>query len=298
LISIIQRTDRQTEKILLESIEERDPKLAESIRANLFLFEDIANIDNRSLQLVLREVSPQDLALSLKGVSQEVHEKVLSNLSTRAADMLEEELELMGRVRRSNVEEAQGKIVAVIRRLAKDGMTMVIVTHEMDFARDVANRIFYMDEGLIYEEGSPAQIFENPQKEKTRIFIHRVRSWRHEVLSRDYDLYAMNGQIETFCEKQMLGKTARHNLLLLLEEILQLYKSVLGQIRLSVSVEYSEKTEQLELSFTSNSATGNLLESDNPDDELPILIIRNHAEQIHFESVDGAERLQLVVKRS
>ena len=121
LISIIQRTDRQTEKILLESIEERDPKLAESIRANLFLFEDIANIDNRSLQLVLREVSPQDLAMSLKGVSTEVHEKVLSNLSTRAADMLEEELELMGRVRRSNVEEAQGKIVAVIRRLDEKG---------------------------------------------------------------------------------------------------------------------------------------------------------------------------------
>ena len=189
------------------------------------------------------------------------------------------------------------EVLAVIRRLAKDGMTMVIVTHEMDFARDVANRIFYMDEGLIYEEGSPAQIFENPQKEKTRIFIHRVRSWRHEVLSRDYDLYAMNGQIETFCEKQMLGKTARHNLLLLLEEILQLYKPALGRIRLSVSVEYSEKTEQLALSFTSNAATGNVMESDNPDDELPILIIHNHAEQIHFDSAEGADRLQLVVKR-
>jgi hypothetical protein len=86
--------------------------------------------------------------------------------------------------------------------------------------------------------------------------------------------------------------------LLLLEEILQLYKPVLGQIRLSVSVEYSEKTEQLALSFTSNSATGNVLESDNPEDELPILIIRNYAEQINFESVEGADRLQLVVKRS
>jgi flagellar motor switch protein FliG len=121
LISIIQRTDRQTEKVLLESIEERDPKLAENIRSHLFLFEDIAKVDDRSLQLILREVSPQDLAMSLKGVSPEVHAKVLRNLSTRAADMLEEELELMGRVRRSSVEEAQGKIVAVIRRLDEKG---------------------------------------------------------------------------------------------------------------------------------------------------------------------------------
>ena len=121
LIGIIQRTDRQTEKILLEAIEERDPKLAETIRANLFLFEDIAKIDDRSLQVVLREVSPQDLAMSLKGVSEDVHEKVLGNLSRRAAQMLEEELELMGRVRRSSVEEAQGKIIAVIRRLEDKG---------------------------------------------------------------------------------------------------------------------------------------------------------------------------------
>jgi flagellar motor switch protein FliG len=121
LIGIIQRTDRQTEKVLLESIEEQDPKLAETIRTQLFLFEDIKNVDDRSLQLILREVNPQDLAMSLKGVSTELHEKVLRNLSNRAAEMLEEELELMGRVRRSGVEEAQGKIVAIIRRLDEKG---------------------------------------------------------------------------------------------------------------------------------------------------------------------------------
>lgn len=133
LISIIQRSDRQTEKILLEAIEERDPKLAETIRANLFLFEDIAKIDDRSLQVVLREISPQDLAMSLKGVSEEVHEKVLGNLSRRAAQMLEEELELMGRVRRSSVEEAQGKIVAVIRRLEDKGEIEIDVGGVDDF---------------------------------------------------------------------------------------------------------------------------------------------------------------------
>lgn len=133
LISIIQRTDRQTEKILMEAIEERDPKLAETIRANLFLFEDVAKIDDRSLQVVLREVSPQDLAMSLKGVSEDVHEKVLGNLSRRAAQMLEEELELMGRVRRSSVEEAQGKIIAVIRRLEDKGDIEIDVGGVDDF---------------------------------------------------------------------------------------------------------------------------------------------------------------------
>ena len=99
----------------------------------VFLFEDIAKIDDRSLQVVLREVSPQDLAMSLKGVSEEVHEKVLGNLSRRAAQMLEEELELMGRVRRSSVEEAQGKIVAVIRRLEDKGDIEIDVGGVDDF---------------------------------------------------------------------------------------------------------------------------------------------------------------------
>jgi flagellar motor switch protein FliG len=117
----------------MEAIEERDPKLAETIRANLFLFEDIAKIDDRSLQVVLREVSPQDLSMSLKGVSEDVHEKVLGNLSRRAAQMLEEELELMGRVRRSSVEEAQGKIIAVIRRLEDKGDIEIDVGGVDDF---------------------------------------------------------------------------------------------------------------------------------------------------------------------
>ena len=75
---------------------------------------------------------------------------------------------------------------------------MAIVTHEMDFARDVSNRVFYMDEGTIYEEGAPQQIFENPQKEKTRAFIHRIRTFNHRILSVDYDLYAFNGEIERY----------------------------------------------------------------------------------------------------
>ena len=103
------------------------------------------------------------------------------------------------------------EVLAVIRRLAKEGMTMAIVTHEMDFARDVSKRVFYMDEGLIYEEGSPQQIFENPQKEKTKAFIHKIRSFNYHIDSPDYDLYAMNAEIEHFCEKHVLSKIMINN---------------------------------------------------------------------------------------
>jgi polar amino acid transport system ATP-binding protein len=92
------------------------------------------------------------------------------------------------------------EVLAVIRRLARNGMTMAIVTHEMDFARDVSNRVFYMDEGLIYEEGTPQQVFENPQKAKTRAFIHRIRSITRHITSTDFDLYALKAEIEHFCE--------------------------------------------------------------------------------------------------
>ena len=70
----------------------------------------------------------------------------------------------------------------------------------MEFARDVSSRVFYMDDGLIYEEGTPQQIFENPQKPKTKAFIHRIRSYRHHIASPDFDLYAMNAEGEKlFC---------------------------------------------------------------------------------------------------
>ena len=120
------------------------------------------------------------------------------------------------------------EVLAVIRRLAKEGMTMAIVTHEMDFARDVSNRVFYMDEGLIYEEGPPQQIFENPQREKTKAFINRIRSFSYHIDSPDFDLYEMNAEVEHFCEKHVFSKKKINSVLLLLEELLELFKKTIG----------------------------------------------------------------------
>jgi polar amino acid transport system ATP-binding protein len=189
------------------------------------------------------------------------------------------------------------EVLSVIRRLARDGMTLAIVTHEMDFARDVSSRVLYMDEGLIYEEGTPERIFENPQKEKTRAFINRIRSLSRRIGSPDYDLYALNAEIETFCEKQILSRKTRHNLLLLVEELLQIYAPHLPTAPLELTLAYSEKKESLELICESFGDALNPLDKDLLPDELGLAIIRNLAESIEYRREDDRNRLTLRMKK-
>jgi polar amino acid transport system ATP-binding protein len=190
------------------------------------------------------------------------------------------------------------EVLSVIRRLARDGMTMAIVTHEMDFARDVSTRVFYMDDGLIYEEGTPEQIFDNPQKAKTRAFIHRIRSFHYRITSPDFDLYAMNGEIEAFCEKQILPKETRHELLLLMEELLLLYRPRLSQTFLDLAIEYSEKTGRLEVACESTGDFGNVLEQEDLSDGMGVMIVRNLTENLQFQREDGRSVLKLLMKKS
>jgi polar amino acid transport system ATP-binding protein len=189
------------------------------------------------------------------------------------------------------------EVLSVIRRLAKEGMTMAIVTHEMDFARDVSNRVLYMDDGIIYEEGPPEQIFEHPQKEKTRAFINRILSYTRRISSPDYDLYAINAEIEAFCEKQILPKKARNNLLLLVEELLQIYAPYLGPIVLDMTITYSEKNDRLELICESTGEQANPIESAGLDDELGLMIISNLTESIDYQWLNGKNRLQFLIKK-
>lgn len=190
------------------------------------------------------------------------------------------------------------EVLSVIRRLAKDGMTMAIVTHEMDFARDVANRVLYMDEGLIYEEGTPQQIFENPQKEKTKAFINRVRSFNYQISSPDYDLYAMNAEIETFCEKQILPKKTRHNLLLLVEELLLICNPRLSMAILDLTIAYSEKKETLEVVCESSGDALDPFDKNLQPDELGLNIIKNLADNIEYQRVNNKNRVTLMMKKT
>ncbi|GAA0418583.1 flagellar motor switch protein FliG [Actinoplanes capillaceus] len=121
LVDIINRADRTTERLILEALETRSPELAEEIRRRMFMFEDIVNLDDRAVQLILRQVEPADLATALKGVPVSVRDKVTGNLSERGRENLLEEMDLLGPVKVKMVEESQAKIVGVIRSLEDSG---------------------------------------------------------------------------------------------------------------------------------------------------------------------------------
>lgn len=117
LVRILTYVDRGTEKTVLEQLDQDVPEIANEVRKKMFVFDNIIQLDDRSLQRVLREVDTRDLALALRGAPEALREKVFKNLSSRAADMLREEISMMGPVRLRQVEEAQQRIVAIIRRL-------------------------------------------------------------------------------------------------------------------------------------------------------------------------------------
>ena len=112
-----------------------------------------------------------------------------------------------------------GEVLAVIRSLAREGLTMMIVTHEMKFARDVSTRILYMDEGGIYEDGPPEQIFETPQRERTRAFVKRLKTFEREIESPSFDFIEVSTGIEEFGRKQFLSQRKINSLQMVFEEL-------------------------------------------------------------------------------
>ena len=133
LVDIINRADRGTEKLIMEGLENRDPVLAEEVRSRMFMFEDLINLEDRAVQLVLRQVETGNLAIALKGVASVVHAKIMANMSERAAITLAEEIELLGPVRVQSVEEAQTEVVRVIRELEESGQIIVRRGEEDEF---------------------------------------------------------------------------------------------------------------------------------------------------------------------
>ena len=179
------------------------------------------------------------------------------------------------------------EVLGVIRRLAGTGMTMVIVTHEMQFARDVSTRVLYMDQGIIYEEGPPSQVFDNPQKEATRTFINRIRNL--EWLTEDYehfDIYALTTEVEQLCEKHFLGPARKNDIMHLVEETMQLCLGTDNQpetlsrrelIRqtggILLFVSYAEKTNQINVRFSADARLETILNSARDEDGLGMMII-------------------------
>ena len=125
IVSILNTVDRSTEKHIMETLEIEDPELADSIRRKMFVFEDILLLDNRSIQTVLREVDNNELAIALKNANDDVQKLIFDNLSSRLASMIKEDMEFMGPVKLKDVEEAQQKIVNIIRKLDDSGEIVI-----------------------------------------------------------------------------------------------------------------------------------------------------------------------------
>ncbi|MCH5433908.1 flagellar motor switch protein FliG [Leptospira interrogans serovar Canicola] len=125
VVEILNLVDRGTEKTIIEALEEEDPELAEEIKKRMFVFEDIVLLDDRAIQKVMREVDNSDLAKALKSVDTEVQEKIFKNMSKRAANLLREDMDFMGPIRIKDVEDAQQKIVNIIRKLEDAGEIVV-----------------------------------------------------------------------------------------------------------------------------------------------------------------------------
>ena len=125
VVEILNSVDRGTEKHIMESLEIEEPELADEIRKKMFVFEDVLLLDDRAIQRVLREVDNSDLGIALKAANEQVQNAIFSNLSKRLAVMIKEDMEFMGPVRMKDVEEAQQKIVNIIRRLEDAGEIVI-----------------------------------------------------------------------------------------------------------------------------------------------------------------------------
>ena len=175
-----------------------------------------------------------------------------------------------------------GEVQAVIRDLAKTGKTMMIVTHEMNFARSVSSRVFYMDEGGIYEDGTPEQIFGSPARDRTRRFIQRLKVLELEIKSRDYDFPGTVSRIEEYCRKNLVSPKMCYRLQLAFEELVQqIILPALEKPEISVVIEYSEETGEVVMNMDLAGASVNPLES---ADELSLSILKAEVSEIKCDN--------------
>jgi len=132
IAEVLNLVDRSTEKAILDGIESNDPDLVEQIRRLMFVFEDVLKVNDKGIQAVLKEVDNEELCLALKTASDTLKEKIFANMSARASELIQEDMEYMGPVRLSDVEQAQQRIVDVVRRLEEAGEIIISGRGERD----------------------------------------------------------------------------------------------------------------------------------------------------------------------
>ena len=180
-----------------------------------------------------------------------------------------------------------GEVQAVIRDLAKSGKTMLIVTHEMNFAKSISNRVFYMDEGGIYEDGTPQQIFEAPQKELTRRFIYRLKVLELLIENRAFDFYGAGSEIDRYCIQNDIAPRIKYRIRLAFEELTQqMLMPVLELTPLHVAIEYSGAAEQASVTVRYG---GERFSPEEGENELSYRMLKQSTQELRYTFDPTAE---------
>lgn len=189
------------------------------------------------------------------------------------------------------------EVLAIVRKLAQTGLTLMLVTHEMSFAREFANRVLYIDEGGIYEDGSPEQVFNAPQKTKTVTFINRLKIFEEHIESAGFDIVGMNARVEIFFQKYGLDKKRLYGLQLLLEELLVLllrerFSALAPDIELSA--QYADEKKVVNVNISYGGGAFDPFAADGGD--LGVMLIRGFCRGKDYEYSEGKNMLTLILK--
>ena len=180
-----------------------------------------------------------------------------------------------------------GEVQAVIRDLAETGKTMMIVTHEMNFARSICNRVFYMDQGGILEDGTPEQIFDHPQNEQTRRFIRKLKVLELLIENREYDFENAGVAIDQYCLRGNIPPRIKYRLRLVFEELVQqILLPVLNRTAIHVSMEYSEEQETATVSVVYGGERFDPAQSEN---DLSCTMLKRSVSELTYSYTEGAE---------
>ena len=184
------------------------------------------------------------------------------------------------------------EVLGVMRALAKKGLTMMVVTHEMRFAKEVSTRVFYMDEGLIYEDGTPEQIFEHPLKEKTRKFINQISEFEYSIDSSEYDFYEMMSGVNNFCVKFNMSSDTINHINHAVEEGLTILGARKG---MKVTLSYSEKTSAKSVAiYTTEDLAHDIL--DRNENFVPVSILRGVCTKVELQHQGSGSILAMTLE--
>jgi polar amino acid transport system ATP-binding protein len=192
-----------------------------------------------------------------------------------------------------------GEVLAVIRALAKNGMTMLIVTHEMEFAKEVSDRVFYMDDRSIYEIGTPGEIFEQPRGERTKAFISRLKTFELRVESSEFDLLGQASRIEQFCIKYDIGRRMINRVQMVFEEVsMYLTKNHFGEREkpdILVNIGYTEKEKNIIITISYGGRQEDPFADTDEDEGLGLLMVRRISKSALYSTGDGRNNLTITL---